>query len=334
MVRQAAGVVLLALIAGACSSSSSTGAVPPPRPPGTALTDGFVVAEGSKLVGPVFSYPDGEQRGVASRAILTIDRDPVQVYDEYVAQARRQGILIRGSGTTDVDGLDTCMLLLPDGSSARRAAPGTVKAETPPLSSGTTGAPDTPTPTFTAAPLTFPGSGAATRLDCIGGGRRSGADPVTAGVQLSWGGSSHHAVLSVGSNIVLRLNDLGDARAVPPTRLPTVSDADLATEPGESFGKKNDAFDDGYRRFSLEDGSRVAAEVDGFTVLRIDGDPRAVMEGFAAQLGGSGRAPAVREQSTRRGKVLTVESSPSGGGAAFLLTDPSGHWLLIETSSD
>jgi hypothetical protein len=245
--------------------------------------------------------------------------------------------MIRGSGTTDTDGLDTCTLLLPDGSAARPtppAPPGSDKATTPPLRVGRSSAPDAPTPTYTAAPLTFPGSEAATRLDCIGGGRRAGADPVTAGVQMSWGGSSRHAVLSVGPNIVLRFNDLGDARATPPARLPTVSDADLATEAGESFGRRNNAFDDGYRRLSLEDGSRVAAEVDGYTVLHIDGDARAVMKGYAAQLGTGGRAPAVLEHSTRRGKVLTVANSPDDGGSAFLLTDPSRQWLLIATSSD
>ncbi len=333
MVRQAAGAVLVALLVGACSSSSGGAAVPPPRPPGTALADGFVVAAGSKLIGPVFSYPSTESRGVTSRAVLTIDRDPVQVYDEYVAQAREQGILIRGSGTTDVDGLDTCMLLLPDGSVVRPtspAPPGSAAATAPSARST-----DDPTPTYTAAPLTFPGSGAATRLECVGGGRRAGADPpVTAGVKMTWGGSSHHAVLSVGPNIVLRFNDLGDARATPPARLPKVSDADLATEPGESFGPSNNAFEDGYKRFSLVAGSRVAAEVNGFTVLSIDGDAREVMKGYAAQLGQGGRAPQVLEQPTDRGKVLTVANSPEGGGSAYLLTDPSKHWLLIETSSD
>jgi hypothetical protein len=336
VVRQAAGVVLVALLVGACGSTSSSGAVPSPRPPGTAITDGFVVAPGSKLVGPVFSYPWTETRDATSRAILTVDRDPVQVYDEYVAQARRQGILIRGSGTTDVDGLDTCTLLGADGSPVRPTSPtppGSAKATTPPARVGRDT--DAPTPTFTAAPLTFPGSGAAARLTCVGGGRRAGADPpVTAGVQMSWGGSSHHVVVSVGPNVVLRLNDLGDERATPPTHLPKVADADLATAPGESFGQRNDAFEDGYRRLSLVSGSQVAAEVGGFTVLHVDGDARAVMEGYAAQLGKGGHVPAVLEQPTTRGKVLTVANSPSGGGSAYLLTDPSRRWILVETSSD
>jgi hypothetical protein len=95
----------------------------------------------------------------------------------------------------------------------------------------------------------------------------------------------------------------------------------------------------GYRRFTLEAGSRVVADVDGFTqgmlvVLRIDGDARQVVTRYARQIGSGGTTPRVHEHDTPAGRVLAVANSPEGGGGVFLDTDPSGRWLLIRANSD
>ena len=266
------------------------------RPPGTELTNGLVVASGSRLVGAVFYYPASEGVGLAARAVVSIERDPVGVYDEYVAQARRLGFLIGGSGTKG-----TCGLVFSD-------SPVTV-----PLSS-----PDPSTPL---------------RLTCAGRGQRL-SEPETLLAEMTWGGSSRHAVLSVGPADPIRDPDLGETRAATPSPLPKVSDAPLATEPGTPFGTRNNAFNAGYRRFKLGAGSRVAAELDNLTVLFIDGDARAVMRGYAGQLGGGRDQPKVERERTSHGDVLFLSHEPIGGGSATLFTDPTGKWLLIGTSSD
>jgi hypothetical protein len=91
MLRRAAAVIVLVVAVAACTSNRES-TVPPPRPPGTPLFDGFAVAPGSRLMGPVFI--DAGQ----SIAVLTVDSDPVRVYDEYAAQARRLGLPVHASG--------------------------------------------------------------------------------------------------------------------------------------------------------------------------------------------------------------------------------------------
>lgn len=146
-------------------------------------------------------------------------------------------------------------------------------------------------------------------------------------------------MLSVGAQPWYQPQALGDARVPTPTQLPRVAAHD-ATQPGEAFGTKNDAFDAGYRRFTLAAGSRVVAELPDMTLLSLDGNAHDVLREYARQLGqggepAEGRAtPPVNEAHTSRGTVLTVENDPIGGGSARLLTDPSRRWLLITTSSD
>lgn len=291
---------MLALLLTGCDSSGDELGVPVPQPPGTALTDGLVVAPGRHLIGPVFRYPDAASRGVQTRAIAGIDRDPVRVYDEYVAQARRLGIMIRGSGT-DLSGLRTCALVFPES---------------------------------TNAPLDSPDASDASRLRCQGAAIRPGADETTVAVEVAWGGRNRHAVISTDTSFPLVIDDAGDERAMTPAHLPRLEDTPLATRPGTPFGTRNNGFDSGYRRFILEPGSRVVAETDTFSLSYIDGDERSVVQAYANQLGSGGSAPEVREEPTSGGDVLVVENGPLGGGAAYLLTDPGGRWLLIETSSD
>ena len=278
--------------------------------------DGFVVAPGSQLVGPVFTYPDQIQ-GSHSVAVMVLDHDPLAVYDEYVAQARRLGALLPASGTLGPGGYGTC----------------------------TAAVADRDEPIETADP------NQARSVGCVGGGTFPGRE---GSVQLHtrWGGPSHHVMLEV-----YRLSatgnagpqaDPGAARAPLFVPLPKVSDRPSVSRTGAPFGGENNAFDSGYRRFRLEPGSRVVADVTGMfdqvvIVLRVDGNAEKVMAGYAKQLGRGGyqrplvpdgSTPQVRHVKTRQGEVLMVENGPTGGGAASLITDPTGHWILIRASSD
>jgi hypothetical protein len=301
--RSRAFVVVTVLLAGCASTTGD--ATSTHDAPGTKLSAGYVVPSGSPLVGPVF--PIAAASGTGSLALIDIERDPLGVYDDLVAQGRKAGTPLPGSGTAaPYEGPHTCHL--------------DVDNHWAPIGP------------FDAA--------AATSVDCYGAGvLPDGAGSVV--VQTSWGGSAHHALLETSDNPIAGggRDDLGDARAPELVPLPKVADRPLVSEPGKPFGTSHNGFEAGYRQFTLEPGSRVVADVDGFTqgvfvVLRIDGDTRAVVTRYARQIGDGGTTPRVREVATPGGHILSVVNSPEGGGAVFLDTDPSGRWLLIRANSD
>jgi hypothetical protein len=98
--RRVAGLAIVAaLVFAACDSGESPRPVAKrdPAPLGLrdgALRDGLRVAPNSRLAGAMFERPG--QPGWW--AILEIERDPIGVYDNYVAQAQRLGVQIPGSG--------------------------------------------------------------------------------------------------------------------------------------------------------------------------------------------------------------------------------------------
>lgn len=305
MARRTLRVVFVVLLFTACSSSGED-APSVESPPGTRLHAGFVVAKGSRLVGPVFSIPS-DGFGPSWVALMNIERDPLAVYDGYVAQARRLGIPLPGSGTSPpYETPATCHLVVDDHWA----------------------------PVGTTEPAT------ADSVTCLGTGLlREGKGSVL--LQSTWGGASHHAMLEIFADPIMGSgrDDLGTERAAALVPLPKVADGLSASKPGEPFGLSNDAFEAGYRRFTLEAGSRVVADVTGLTdanviVLRVDGDAQRVMAGYARQLGKGGTTPRVRHERTPDGEVLAVDNSPEGGGAASLITDPTGRWLLIRANSD
>lgn len=302
-VRSAAVVGMIVMLVTGCSASGGgriRGA------PGTRLPAGFEVAPGSRLVGTVFTLPSFG-RGPAWLALSDVGHDPLAVYDDYVAQARKLGIPLPGSGTSrPYEGAATCHLSV-DNHWA-------------------------PVGTFDPAP--------ADALQCYGAGLLPD-DEGSVVLQATWGGGGHHVLLEIARDPVMGggRDDLGDKRAETPTVLPKVASTPLASEPGEPFGGSHNAFEAGYRRFTLEAGSRVLADVTGLTdgvlvVLQVDGDAGRVMAGYARQLGKGGTTPRVRREPTPDGDVLAVDNAPEGGGAASLVTDPTGRWLLIRASSD
>lgn len=306
MLRRALGVVFVVLLFTGCSSSSDD-VVRVESPPGTRLHAGFVVAPGSRLIGPVFVFSIDNGLGPSWLALMDIRRDPLAVYDDYVAQGRRLGIPLPGSGT-----------------SARFAAPATCHLVVK----------DHWAPVGTTDPAT------ADSVACYGAGLLR-EDKGSVVLQSTWGGASHHAMLEIFQSPVEGegLADLGTERAAKLVPLPQVADRPLVSEPGAPFGIAHNAFEVGYRRFTLEPGSHIVADVTGMTdglvvVLRVDGDAQKVLAGYARQLGKGGTTPRVRRERTPDGEVFAVDNSPEGGGHASLLTDPTGRWLLIRANSD
>jgi hypothetical protein len=312
MVRRLVGASVVAVLLASCSGSSGDRALPDQRPAGARITAGFVVAPGSRLVGPVFTSPYGP-KVFRSTAVLDVDRDPVAVYDEYAAQARRLGAAAPPSGATaSVNGdvpFGICSAAVVDELGARDVAI------------------DTADPSQ------------ARWLHCYGSAVATSAKREIT-VESVWGGPSHHALIDVvpsseaGTNLFQ-----GTAPARPFSPLPKVTDRSAVTHPGAPFGDTNNAFEAGYRKFRLAKGSRVVAD---FTytaeqlvvVLRVDGSAERVMADYARQLGQGGKTPEVQKLQTPKGSILMVESGPLGGGGATLVTDPSRHWILIRAGSD
>jgi hypothetical protein len=295
------------------------------------LFDGLEVAANSRLVGPVFTNPKSGDFGETSTAIITVARDPVGVYDAYADQARRAGFSMPGSAVTRPYSLPTCGFFFeafgPVAIGARgRSGPSLASSLVDP------GAP-AGTTMSTVAPVVVASPPDATSLQCRASGGRAGGEPAGVAIDLRWGGTGHHAVLESLSSAEL-VDDPPASRVPTPSGLPQVRPVKLATEPGEPFGTRNNAFDTGYRRFLLEKGSRVVAEVPYRSVLFLDGDAHEVLEGYARQLGGRGKAPQIERRRTSKGDVLVVEHGPVGGGGAVLLTDPSQRWLLVYATSD
>jgi hypothetical protein len=324
-----AGVALLA----ACTSSSSPTAetVPAPKGPGTPLFDGFEVAAGSRLVGPVFTTPKGDGFGESSTAIVAVERDPVAVYDAYAEQARRAGFTMPGSAVVRPYTPPTCGFMFEAfgpvaiGSRDRNGPSPAVSITDPGAPPGTT--------MSTVAPAVVASPPDATALRCGASVGRADGSPSSVAIDLRWGGTQQHAVLESRPGLELS-DDSPDSRVPTPSPLPPLRPLKLATKAGELFGTRNNAFDSGYGRFVLEKGSRVVAEVPDRSLLFLDGDAHEVLEGYARQLGGRREPPPVQRKATSKGDVLVVENGPLGGGGAVLLTDPSRRWLLVYTTSD
>jgi hypothetical protein len=290
------------------SGGSASGA------PGTPIADGFVVADGGHEVGPTFHYRRGDETGW--RAVIELDEDiadPIGAYDTYVAQARRLGYPVGGSGTSILVNLTACELEL----------------------------------TGRSVPLGEVDPSTAVGLTCNGGARSASDINTSVSIAMRWGGTAHHLVLEqthfVSQFPTGPLPDLGDAHAPRPTSLPSIA-TDPTPKVGDLFGVKNDAFGDGpYRRFRLERGSEVATEADRLggdfvAVLHLTDDAKTVMQRYAEQLGPDsevrGNVPTVKAVMTSAGSVLAIDFSPLGGGGATLFTDPGGKWLIIQAVSD
>lgn len=310
MRRRAALLSAIVLIAACgCSGESASRRTPrATRSAGTALGDGFVVAPGSRLIGTVFHQPV-EQGGTRSwTALLIVDRDPIEVYDAYVAQARSLGILMNGSGVVR-DKFPTCEFLGADQYPAADPA--------------------------SATTITCSGTGTQVKT----GTRLSG------GLSLRWGDKTHHALLTVrrgrATNSSTNLPDPGDTKLSTSARVPKISDRRSTPTPGDNFGIGTNGFNASYGDVVLERGSRLAApeaiaieRFDFVAVLRIDRDVEQVLSAYARQLSYE-RALSVQHVETGRGKgALMVSVAPSGGGAGELLSDSSGHWVLVSALSD
>jgi hypothetical protein len=321
------------LVLAACTSSSSSktvGSVPAPKGAGTPLFDGFEVAPGSRLVGPVFTTPRGNGFGEASTAVVTVDRDPVGVYDSYAQQARRAGFPMPGSAVIRPYGPPTCGFMFEAFGPVAIGSPDRMSPS--PGRSITDPAAPPGTTMSTVAPVVVASPPDATALRCGASVGRAGGSP-TAAIDLRWGGTERHAVIGSGPGLELS-DDAPDTRVPTPSPLPPLRPVQLASRPGQAFGSRNNAFNSGYRRFGLESGSRVVAELPDRSLLFLDGDAHEVLEGYARQLGRGGEIPPVERKRTSKGDVLVVENGPLGGGGALLLTDPSSRWLMVYATSD
>jgi hypothetical protein len=273
------------------------------------LLDGFEVAAGSRLVGPVFvDRRDGRESWTA---VLEIADDPVGVYDRYAEQARALDIPVPASTAIIAGQYGVCSLAVGAGS----------------------------------VPLIGHDAASAQWLECQSGGLK-GDDSLAVSLHVVWGRTAHHAVITVDHDAVRLPSAARTApseRAPRPARLPPMTPAQNATKPGTPFGAENNPFEAGYRRFRLVEGSTVASDAPfllATTVLHVDGEARAVMESYADQLGGRSEmtgkehTPEVETIHTSRGDILMVENSPLGGGYARLLTDPTGEWISVTTTGD
>jgi hypothetical protein len=162
-------------------------------------------------------------------------------------------------------------------------------APSPAVSITDPGAPENTT-METVAPAVVASPPDATALRCGASVGRSDGSEGNLAIDLRWGGRERNAVLELRPGHELS-DDAPDTRVPSPSPLPPLRPVTLATEPGEPFGTRNNAFNSGYRRFVLEPGSRVVAEVPYRSLLHVDGDPREVLEGYARQLGRGGKVP-------------------------------------------
>jgi hypothetical protein len=310
MKRAISALVVLLLAIGAAGAAHAAEPGRATRPMRSALADGFEVVPGTRLVGTVFQKPT--RTGLNQwTALLLVDRDPVGVYDAYVAQARKLGIPLPGSGAVrSWDGWIPCNLDLGN--------------RTMPLG--------------TVDPID------AEALECYGFAAAVDANIETyAQLSVRWGGATHHAYLTVSHaprSSDYATEDAGAARIEPPAQLPKRSRQRSAKEPGETFGAPNDGFYLAYKRPRLEVGSRLAApeafsiaSKDFVAVLRIDGDVDRVLRRYARQLGGG--ETVVQHASTIDGEAVAfLITAPFGGGSGEMLADPTGRWVLVQTESD
>jgi hypothetical protein len=163
---------------------------------------------------------------------------------------------------------------------------------------------------------------------------------VTIGVY--WGGTTHHAALTVNELASIKapvLTDLGTARTPARPHLPTVRKSPIATTPGDAFGPEFNGFErGGYRRFRLERGSELAGPATAGTwypiaVLTTSDEAKVVLRRYAHQLGV--RQPSIQTLELADGKkVFIVSHEADGGGGATLRTDSTARWILVEVYSD
>jgi hypothetical protein len=287
-------------------ASSSSGL----RPPGTALADGFVVARGSHLIGTIFR--DQQSFGSSWTALFVVDGNPFDAYDRYVEQGRALGYPLPGSGTRNPNISTTCRVVEHGGS----------------------------TPLDTASDVQVASADA---VACDGAANQVHEQTtLTVTIGVYWGGTTHHAVLTVDERPRIAapvVTDLGTARAPARPHLPEVTKSRVATEPGAAFGPEFNGFErGGYRRFHLERGSRLAGPATAGTwypiaVLATSDQAKIVLRRYAHQLGV--RHPSIQTVELAGGKqALRFSHEVDGGGGASLRTDPSGRWILVEVYSD
>ncbi len=263
---------------------------------GSALAYGFVVPAGARLVGPVFSIPG--RQGEHELAVMTIEDDPIGVYDRFVHQARRRDITLPGSGA------NACELGIGAGSYAVGTAD--PKRASWLSCSGTAG---------------IPGRGVSVTVQTRWGGPSHHAV-----VEFQPGESAPDR----GARRAARMSSLP---RVTKRRLAVAPGTEFGEE-NNGFNRDYRRFTLEPGSTVAADAAQVG-RYDNTVVLRIHGDAEPVMRRYAHQLGiGPGPTPPVRHVRTSKGEVLTVENSPQGGGAALLITDPTRHWLLIRTVSD
>jgi hypothetical protein len=308
VVRRIVGLAIVAVfIFAACDSDESPRPVVKRDPAplalrGGVLRDGLRVAPNSRLAGGVFDRP----LSGGWTAMLEIERDPIGVYDNYVAQARRLGVPVPGSGAR-----------------VNECDPN----------------PDASTPTSRKCRdyrLICFGDNA--QLICDGGASGGPSHPLGVHITLMWGGDTRHALLTVTHT---KPDDAGPhmSAAKRTTPLPplAVRPAIHGGRPGMKFGIPNNALNHGYRCFVLEEGSRVLADAPALdrVILQIDGNPEEVLGRYASQLANPDPAPEIeRTRIPDGGTVLQVSYGPESGGAAMLKTDRTHRYLEIEYVSD
>jgi hypothetical protein len=157
-------------------------------------------------------------------------------------------------------------------------------------------------------------------------------------VSLVWGRETR--LLTLGVTPVVREQSFSEARGIGRYvgAIPTAREQAPVSIPGRPFGAENDASERGYRRFTLERGSRVILDApqSTFALLEITGDTETVLARYAKQLAAPDDNPAkvTLGHFPSGGTYLSFEYSPDGGGGATFSSDASRKYVTVNYSSD
>ncbi len=334
----AAAVVLVAVIAATIGLSThrnrrvvTTGSGPSTRGPGAPIFAGLSVQPGSTLMGTTFPSA-GLQGTIVTTAFLTVEGDPNQVFNAYVAALTRIGFAFTAP---------TCGALS-DLAGGLFGDPGTAGKLTGPFDGSH------PPPTVGD---TVPAAGTKA-VECGTSGTWSGGPSHLRNVSLDFvtpanGRSDFSTTLMVNLAQGGPPLTITDPRGTEPTGSATNPPSTVLSEPylrattdshvasvGEVVAP---AWMDPGSRIRVADGSTLlapAVPLNGgtlgwITVVRIDGDPSAVLRSYLSTSNG---LPIHTSHSTVAGRQVLEGDWDSPGGAKVYLTatrDGDGTWFMI-----
>lgn len=305
-----AAAALVAVLVVLVAPAGAPRLVAPRDDAGEELFAGLEVPGGARLAGPVHEVPrwaDQPDGPVVREVVLTINRDPLGVWDRLVEQARAQGVALTGSASA-CTGYDTTHLREP----------------TP------AGQPDHPT-------LECASRAAAPTEETVDVRLQWGASAWYVLVSAAPSRPDDGPLPSPpGTEAAVPSQSRGHLPALDRGTTPTV---------GQVFGPLHACFaDGGPRRFRVPVDARLLADArylgdDSTAVLAAD-DPRAAIDDLGRQLaahhpeGSEAPVPHLREVALSDGsRVWTLEYGSAGGTCRMWATADGGH-VVVQTHSD